>query len=105
MQDCAHAGTADAVAAQLGAIPGTHDVGAPAFPPPGALVVPPIGALVGAVGPAVVEGDPPPTQDPGNTGALAQAQTALAEASTAPMLPGPQPAMTHGAAVAWIAAD
>lgn len=81
------------MAAQFGAIPGTHDVGAPVVPPPD--------ALVGVVGADVVVGDPPPpTQDPEGAGALAHAHTALADASTAPMFPPPQPAITQGAAVA-----
>ena len=104
----AHEGTAETLAAQFGALPGTHEeeplgalvvlgmlVGGGELLVPGALLV--AGPLLGALGDPAL----PPLQVVTTAGgAVAHAHTALAEASTAPMLPEPQPAMTHGAAVA-----
>lgn len=68
-------------------------VGGGAFVVPGALVV--AGLLVRGI----VEPPPPPLQVVVTTGAaLAQAQTALAEARTPPILAAPQPAITQGPA-------
>jgi hypothetical protein len=93
----AQAGTAEAVAAQLGAIPGTQgEVVAPVGdPPPFPPLPPPTGVVVGAGGPPP---DPPVGQVPPFTGELAQAHTALAEASTTGTEAAPQAEITHGAA-------
>jgi hypothetical protein len=93
-------GTAEAVAAQLGAIPGTHGVGVPVGPPPGAFVVWPPGVFAGVVGAPVGGVPPPPKHDPAGAGALTQAHTALADANTAPAELAPHAERTQGAAVA-----
>lgn len=99
-------GTAEAVAAQLGAIPGTQgEVVAPVGdPPPFPPLPPPTDVVVGAGDPPPP--DPPPDPPPGGlvgqvppfTGELAQAHTALAEANTSGTEAAPQAEITHGAA-------
>jgi hypothetical protein len=87
----------------------THEEG----PPPGALVVPGAPVVGAPVLPEALTGDVgfvatgvdalplPPEQDVAKAGgALAQAQTALADANTAPAELAPHAESTQGAAVA-----
>jgi hypothetical protein len=97
----AQEGTAAAVAAQFGALPGIQDDLPGAVIVGGAFVVP--GALVVANAPEGELREPPlpPLQDVVvAAGPFAQTQTALAEASTAPAELAPHAESTQGAAVA-----
>jgi hypothetical protein len=122
MQVCAQEGTAEATGAQFGATVivlqeddppagGVAVVGAPVGGvenDTGALLNELLAALVEGFGSAVVIEDPPPPPPQDvvvAAGPFAQTQTALAEASTAPAELAPHAESTHGAAVAWIAAD